>query len=58
MSIEVISPDKEDATKIASVLSNKKCQSILQLLAKKAHTETQISESLSLPLPTVHYNMK
>jgi DNA-binding transcriptional ArsR family regulator len=49
----------KNASKIAAALSNPKCQRILEYLDKKADaTESGIAKDLSIPLSTVHYNMK
>ncbi len=49
----------KNAGKVAAALQNEKCQRILEHLSKaKDATETEIAQALTLPLSTVHYNMK
>lgn len=50
---------KEGKSKeLAQVISNETSRVILDLLSKKDATETEISNSLKLPLSTVHYNLQ
>lgn len=44
--------------KIAEVMSNKTCKKILNLIAEKELSESEIASELSLPLNTVDYNIK
>jgi len=46
------------SSKIAEVMSNKTCKKILELIAEKEMSETEIASSLGLPLNTVDYNIK
>lgn len=46
------------AKKLAQVISNESCRKILDVLADKDMTATQLSKKLGVPLSTVHYNMK
>jgi len=49
----------EKAKKIAQVIANPSCTKILEYLADKEHaTESEISEKLSVPISTVHYNLQ
>ena len=49
----------KNAGKVAGALANPKCQKILDYLGKHQDaTETKLSKELSIPLSTVHYNMK
>jgi DNA-binding transcriptional ArsR family regulator len=49
----------KNASKVASALSNDKCKRILDHLYRhKDATETELAKALSIPLSTVHYNMK
>ncbi|HLC85977.1 MAG TPA: winged helix-turn-helix domain-containing protein [Candidatus Nanoarchaeia archaeon] len=50
----------EDAKskELAQVISSDTARKILSLLADKPLSETEISEKLSMPLPTVHYNIQ
>ena len=55
----LISLKDEEAQKLTGVLSSLTCRKILNYLAdKRDATETEISEKLSIPLSTVHYNIK
>ncbi len=48
-----------NAGKVATALSNEKCQKILSYLMKHEDaTETGLAKALAMPLSTVHYNMK
>ncbi len=49
----------KDSKSVADALSNKTAQKILQYLTeKKEATESELSEKLEIPLPTVHYNIQ
>lgn len=44
--------------KIAQAVNNDTCRKILEYLSKlESATETNVSEDLKIPLPTVHYNL-
>jgi len=58
MTVDVLGLQGEKATKVATALSNKKSTQIMELLAHKAMTESEIATKLKLPLSTVHYTMK
>lgn len=47
-----------ESKKLAQVISNDTSRKILQFLAKKSGTETDISKELKVPLSTVHYNIQ
>lgn len=53
-----ISLNDENSKNIIEVLGNETCKKILNLLAEKEYTETEISEKLKIPLNTVDYNTK
>ena len=53
-----ISLNDENSKNIIEVLGNETCKKILNLLAEKEYTETEISEKLNIPLNTVDYNTK
>lgn len=44
--------------KLAQVISNDTSRKILEYLTKKNATETELAKDLSIPLSTVHYNLK
>lgn len=54
----LISLEDERAKNIADALGNKTCKKILDLLAEKELSETEISKFLSIPLNTAEYNIK
>ena len=54
----LLSLEEEKAKKLAQVISNDTCRRILDGLTKGSFTETQISQNLNIPMPTVHYNLK
>ncbi|MFH1053402.1 MAG: helix-turn-helix domain-containing protein [Candidatus Woesearchaeota archaeon] len=50
---------KEDQTKkLAQVINNDSCRSILDHLSENTATESDISKKLGLPMSTVHYNLQ
>jgi len=53
-----ISLDDEKSKHLASVLSSKTAKKILNLLADKEISESDISKELNLPLNTIEYNLK
>ncbi len=57
-SFVLVSLKEENAKKIAQAISNETCRKILDYLAKHKATETELSEKLSIPLSTVHYNLQ
>ncbi len=50
--------DGDKANSIAEVITNKTCKKILNLLAEKELSESDIAISLKIPLNTVHYNVQ
>ncbi|MFA6073057.1 MAG: helix-turn-helix domain-containing protein [Candidatus Woesearchaeota archaeon] len=58
-SFVLLSLKDDKAKNLSKALSNDTCRKILDYLASKGDaTETQISKDLSIPISTVHYNMK
>jgi DNA-binding transcriptional ArsR family regulator len=57
-SFMLVSLKEDKAKKLAQVMSNPTCTTILEYLAGKDATESQIAKDLSLPLSTVHYNVQ
>ncbi len=50
---------KEDkAKKLAQVISNETSRKILDYLAEKEATESELAEKLNIPISTVHYNLQ
>jgi predicted transcriptional regulator len=54
----LVSLNDEKAKKLSQVISNDTCRKILDLLARKKYTETELSKELNLPISTVHYNLQ
>jgi DNA-binding transcriptional ArsR family regulator len=54
----VVSLRETRAKKLAQVISNETSIKILDYLANKDATETELAKELSIPISTVHYNMK
>ena len=44
--------------KVSNVISNDSCRKILDYLANKEATESELAEKLQLPISTVHYNLQ
>jgi len=57
-SFMLVSLEENKAKKLAQVISNDTSRKILDLLAKKDSTESEISKELKIPISTVHYNLK
>jgi DNA-binding transcriptional ArsR family regulator len=53
----LVSLKEEKAKKLAQAISSPACRRILDYLAVKEATETEISEKLKMPISTVHYNL-
>ncbi len=56
-SFVLISLKDEKAKKLGELLGNPTAKKILELLAKKEYTATDIAKELQLPLSTIHYNL-
>jgi len=54
----LVSLKENKAKELAQVISNKSCRAILDYLAEKESTETELAKKLELPLSTVHYNLR
>ncbi|MBW3018001.1 helix-turn-helix domain-containing protein [Candidatus Woesearchaeota archaeon] len=55
----LVSLEEGKTKKLAQTISNETCRKILNFLSQKDYaTESQISKELSLPISTVHYNLK
>jgi len=54
----LVSLQEDKAKKLAQVVSNESCRKILDYLAEKESTETELATNLQLPISTVHYNLK
>jgi len=53
----LVSLKEDKAQKLAQVISNPTCRKILDHLALKEVSETDIAKELNIPLSTVHYNL-
>ncbi|MBU0535549.1 MAG: winged helix-turn-helix domain-containing protein [Nanoarchaeota archaeon] len=54
----MVSLEEDKAKKLAQVISNDTSRKILDHLASKKATETELAKELSIPISTVHYNLK
>jgi len=54
----LLSLEDSKTKKIANVVSNESCKKILDYLAKKESTESELAEKLQIPISTVHYNLQ
>jgi len=54
----LVSLQEDKAKKLAQVITNDSCRKILDYLAEKDATESELAEKLVIPISTVHYNLK
>jgi len=54
----LISLEEKKAKKIAEAINNETSRKILDHLAKKDCTETELAKELKIPISTIHYNLK
>ncbi len=54
----LVSLEEKKAKKIAEVINNDTSRKIIDFLAKKDATESELSKELGIPISTIHYNMK
>ncbi|MBW2981134.1 helix-turn-helix domain-containing protein [Candidatus Woesearchaeota archaeon] len=54
----LVSLKESKAKKLAQVISNETCRKILDYLAEKEATESELGKKLSIPISTAHYNLK
>ncbi|HYD03724.1 MAG TPA: winged helix-turn-helix domain-containing protein [Alphaproteobacteria bacterium] len=54
----LISLEEKKAKKIAEAINNDTSRKILDALAKKEYTESELSKALNIPISTIHYNLK
>lgn len=54
----LVSLEEDKAKRLAQVISNDTCRRILDHLAKKKSTESELASDLGIPLSTVHYNLQ
>lgn len=54
----LMSLKESKAKRLAQVIGNDTSRSILEFLSRKEGSETEISQTLNIPISTVHYNLK
>lgn len=54
----LVSLEEKKAKKIAEVINNDTSRKIIDFLAKKDATESELSKELDIPISTIHYNIK
>lgn len=54
----LVSLEENKAKKIAEVINNDTSRKIIDFLAKKDATESELSKELGIPISTIHYNIK
>jgi len=54
----MFSLEDKETKKIANIVGNDSCRKILDYLSAQEATASELSEKLSIPLPTVTYNMQ
>jgi DNA-binding transcriptional ArsR family regulator len=54
----LVSLSENKAKQLAQAISNETCRKILDHLADKEATETELAEKLEIPISTVHYNLQ
>jgi DNA-binding transcriptional ArsR family regulator len=54
----LVSLEEKSAKKIAEVINNETSRKILDKLAAKECTESELSKDLNIPISTIHYNLK
>ena len=54
----MMSLEDEKIKHVANVISNNSCRKILDYLAEREATESELSEKLKIPISTVHYNLQ
>ena len=54
----LVSLNEDKAKDLAQAITNETCRKILDYLADKEATESELSEKLLVPISTVHYNLQ
>jgi DNA-binding transcriptional ArsR family regulator len=54
----LVSLKEDESKKLAQIVSNDTSRKILDYLADKEATESELSEKLEIPISTVHYNLQ
>jgi DNA-binding transcriptional ArsR family regulator len=57
-SFVLVSLKENKAKQLAQVIANDSCRKILDYLAEKEATESELSKYLNIPISTVHYNLQ
>lgn len=53
----MVSLKESESKQIAQILANETCRAILNHLAEKESTESELAKALNLPISTIHYNL-
>ena len=54
----LVSLKEEESKRLAQIMSNDTSRKILDYLAEKEATESDLAEKLGIPISTVHYNLQ
>jgi DNA-binding transcriptional ArsR family regulator len=54
----LVSLSESKAKELAQAISNETCRKILDYLAEKEATESELAEKLLVPISTIHYNLQ
>src|SRR3989344_8591300 len=54
----LVSLEEEKSKQLANVLSNNTSRKVLDFLANRNMSETELSDELKMPISTVHYNVQ
>ncbi len=54
----LVSLNEDKAKKLAQIISNDTCRKIIDFLAEKESSESEIAKQLKVPISTVHYNLQ
>jgi DNA-binding transcriptional ArsR family regulator len=54
----LVSLSESKAKELAQAISNETCRKILDYLAEKEATESELAEKLMVPISTIHYNLQ
>lgn len=54
----LVSLKEEESKKLAQILANDTSRKILEFLAEKETTESELAQNLNIPISTIHYNLQ
>ena len=54
----LVSLSENKAKQLSQAISNESCRKILDYLADKEATESELAKKLEIPISTVHYNLQ